>query len=126
MTYQPTGPAARPAAHRRAPPERHADSAHRLHRPAHGAVQRAGLATAGVAEELMDARLAEVSGGEHTQPRGRGQRHSPRRGAEGAEVPLARLQLTIPRRLDGLLQGDYLGLLPGPGSEAGESREYRP
>jgi uncharacterized protein (DUF58 family) len=24
------------------------------------------------------------------------------------------------------LQGDYVGLLPGPGSEAGESREYRP
>jgi uncharacterized protein (DUF58 family) len=24
------------------------------------------------------------------------------------------------------LQGDYLGLLPGPGTEAGESREYRP
>jgi len=39
---------------------------------------------------------------------------------------LARLHLQITRRLDGLLQGDYLGLLPGPGSEAGESREYRP
>jgi uncharacterized protein (DUF58 family) len=36
------------------------------------------------------------------------------------------LQYVITRRLDGLLQGDYLGLLPGPGSEAGESREYRP
>ena len=43
-----------------------------------------------------------------------------------AEVVLRRLQLTVTRRLDGLLQGDYLGLLPGPGSEAGESREYRP
>src|SRR5262249_5482641 len=39
---------------------------------------------------------------------------------------LAKLQLLVTRRLDGLLQGDYLGLLPGPGSEAGESREYRP
>lgn len=39
---------------------------------------------------------------------------------------LNRLQLTVSRRLDGLLQGDYLGLLPGPGSEAGESREYVP
>ncbi|MFB9239139.1 DUF58 domain-containing protein [Plantactinospora siamensis] len=39
---------------------------------------------------------------------------------------LSRLQLLVTRRLDGLLQGDYLGLLPGPGSEAGESREYRP
>ena len=46
--------------------------------------------------------------------------------AERADQTLARLQLVITRRLDGLLQGDYLGLLPGPGSEAGESREYRP
>jgi uncharacterized protein (DUF58 family) len=37
---------------------------------------------------------------------------------------LNRLQLLVRRRLDGLLQGEYLGLLPGPGSEAGESREY--
>ncbi len=43
-----------------------------------------------------------------------------------AEAVLRRLELTVTRRLDGLLQGDYLGLLPGPGSEAGESREYRP
>lgn len=43
-----------------------------------------------------------------------------------AEATLARLQYLVTRRLDGLLQGDYLGLLPGPGSEAGESREYRP
>jgi len=39
---------------------------------------------------------------------------------------LSRLYLTVTRKLDGLLQGDYVGLLPGPGSEAGESREYRP
>ena len=43
-----------------------------------------------------------------------------------AEAVLSRLQLLITRKLDGLLQGDYVGLLPGPGSEAGESREYRP
>ncbi|HEY8472015.1 MAG TPA: DUF58 domain-containing protein [Natronosporangium sp.] len=43
-----------------------------------------------------------------------------------ADAVLARLQLLVTRRLDGLLQGDYLGLLPGPGSEPGESREYRP
>src|SRR5688572_25972605 len=43
-----------------------------------------------------------------------------------AELVLNRLQLLITRKLDGLLQGDYLGLLPGPGTEAGESREYRP
>jgi len=43
-----------------------------------------------------------------------------------AELVLGRLQLLITRKLDGLLQGDYLGLLPGPGTESGESREYRP
>jgi uncharacterized protein (DUF58 family) len=43
-----------------------------------------------------------------------------------AELVLSKLQLLVTRRLDGLLQGDYLGLLPGPGSEAGEAREYRP
>lgn len=37
---------------------------------------------------------------------------------------LRRLQLSVTRRLDGLLQGDHLGLLPGPGSEAGDSRVY--
>ncbi len=30
------------------------------------------------------------------------------------------------RRLDGLLQGDYQGLLPGHGSEPGEARVYQP
>ena len=43
-----------------------------------------------------------------------------------AEPVLGKLQLLVNRKLDGLLQGDYLGLLPGPGTEAGESREYRP
>ena len=43
-----------------------------------------------------------------------------------AEVLLRRLELTVRRRLDGLLQGDYLGLLPGSGSEAGDSRSYHP
>jgi uncharacterized protein (DUF58 family) len=46
--------------------------------------------------------------------------------AERADATLNRLQLIITRKLDGLLQGDYLGLLPGPGGEPGESREYRP
>ncbi|GAB3838617.1 DUF58 domain-containing protein [Micromonospora andamanensis] len=39
---------------------------------------------------------------------------------------LRRLELTITRRLDGLLHGQHLGLLPGPGSEPAGSREYRP
>ncbi|MGI5148916.1 DUF58 domain-containing protein [Plantactinospora sp. CA-294935] len=47
-------------------------------------------------------------------------------GPARADAVLSRLQLLVTRKLDGLLQGDYLGLLPGPGTEAGESREYRP
>jgi uncharacterized protein (DUF58 family) len=47
-------------------------------------------------------------------------------GTARSEAVLSRLQLLVTRKLDGLLQGDYAGLLPGPGSEAGESREYRP
>jgi uncharacterized protein (DUF58 family) len=43
-----------------------------------------------------------------------------------AEVVLRKLQLAVTRKLDGLLHGDHLGFLPGAGSEAGESREYRP
>ena len=39
---------------------------------------------------------------------------------------LRRLELTITRKLDGLLQGDYRGLVPGHGSELGETREYQP
>ena len=39
---------------------------------------------------------------------------------------LRKLELTVRRRLDGLLQGNHLGLVPGPGSEAGESRMYHP
>jgi uncharacterized protein (DUF58 family) len=42
------------------------------------------------------------------------------------ERRLRRLELTITRRLDGLLHGQHLGLLPGPGSELTGSREYRP
>lgn len=41
-----------------------------------------------------------------------------------AEPLLRRLELTVRNRLDGLLQGNYLGLVPGPGTEAGESRQY--
>jgi uncharacterized protein (DUF58 family) len=39
---------------------------------------------------------------------------------------LRRLELTVRRRLDGLLHGSYQGLIPGQGTEAGESREYAP
>ncbi len=39
---------------------------------------------------------------------------------------LRRLELTVTRRLDGMLHGERHGLLPGPGSEPAGSREYRP
>jgi len=37
-----------------------------------------------------------------------------------------RLSLQVASRLDGLLQGDHLGYLPGPGSEPAEARAYSP
>ncbi|GFG69334.1 hypothetical protein MSEN_10540 [Mycolicibacter senuensis] len=39
---------------------------------------------------------------------------------------LRTLELTVKRKLDGVLHGDHLGLIPGPGSEPGESRPYQP
>lgn len=39
---------------------------------------------------------------------------------------LRTLELTVRRRLDGVLHGDHLGLIPGPGSEPGDAREYQP
>ena len=50
--------------------------------------------------------------------------HGPALDLYGAEALLRRLELAVRNRLDGLLQGNYLGLVPGPGSEAGESRPY--
>ena len=53
-------------------------------------------------------------------------------GAGLTRVPLApapsakALALDVGRRLDGLLQGDHLGFLPGPGSEPAEARLYAP
>ncbi|MFD2416995.1 DUF58 domain-containing protein [Amycolatopsis pigmentata] len=42
------------------------------------------------------------------------------------EAGLRTLELDVRRRLDGLLQGNHLGLVPGPGSEPGEARPYQP
>ena len=42
------------------------------------------------------------------------------------DAALATLELTVKRRLDGLLQGNHLGLVPGPGTEPGDSRLYYP
>ncbi|MFI6316150.1 DUF58 domain-containing protein [Nonomuraea sp. NPDC050556] len=43
-----------------------------------------------------------------------------------AEQVLRRLELLVTRRLDGLMHGAHQGLIPGPGSEAGDSRVYVP
>ena len=45
--------------------------------------------------------------------------------AEG-ELTLRRLELAVTRALDGLLHGDFRGLVPGAGTEAGEGRLYQP
>ncbi len=37
---------------------------------------------------------------------------------------LRRLEISVTKRLDGVLQGDYRGLIPGHGSEPGETRRY--
>jgi uncharacterized protein (DUF58 family) len=42
------------------------------------------------------------------------------------EEVLRRLELTVNRKLDGILHGEHQGLLPGPGSEPGEARIYIP
>ncbi|NVI86474.1 DUF58 domain-containing protein, partial [Actinomadura sp. BRA 177] len=42
------------------------------------------------------------------------------------ERTLRRLELQVTRRLDGLLNGEHLGLIPGPGTELAEARLYQP
>ena len=44
---------------------------------------------------------------------------------EGAERALARLEWTVLRRLDGLLQGDYRTLMRGTGLDLADLREYQ-
>ncbi len=46
-------------------------------------------------------------------------------GAAGAEQLLKRLEWTVLRRLDGLLQGDYRTLLRGTGMDLADLREYQ-
>jgi uncharacterized protein (DUF58 family) len=71
--------------------------------------------------------LAEPSRSANDGLRLTSQAHRPPSIATGpsSEV-LRRLELTVTRRLDGLLQGDYRGLVPGHGTEAGETRPYAP
>lgn len=42
------------------------------------------------------------------------------------QAALRHLELTVRGRLDGLLQGNHQGLVPGPGTEPGEARVYQP
>ncbi|MEO7443285.1 MAG: DUF58 domain-containing protein, partial [Acidimicrobiales bacterium] len=42
------------------------------------------------------------------------------------EGTLRQLELLVTRKLDGLLQGDHQGLVPGGGSEPGDGRMYQP
>jgi uncharacterized protein (DUF58 family) len=45
---------------------------------------------------------------------------------ERLDSALAELEVMIRHRVDGLLQGNHLGLVPGPGSELGDARAYVP
>lgn len=47
-------------------------------------------------------------------------------GERSPEEIIRRLTLDVNRRLDGMLHGDYMGIVPGRGSEPGEAREYAP
>jgi uncharacterized protein (DUF58 family) len=49
----------------------------------------------------------------------------PRIGLQQPAEVLRRLDLAVSRKLDGLLQGDHRGLVPGHGSESGECRLYQ-
>jgi uncharacterized protein (DUF58 family) len=51
--------------------------------------------------------------------------NSPPKQKEGAEQLLRRLEWTVLRRLDGLLQGDYRTLLRGTGMDLADLREYQ-
>ncbi|MGI9621356.1 MAG: DUF58 domain-containing protein [Acidimicrobiales bacterium] len=46
--------------------------------------------------------------------------------AADARTTLRKLELDVTRRLDGLLHGNHKGLVPGHGSELGETRRYEP
>lgn len=50
--------------------------------------------------------------------------HGPALDLANSDALLRRLEMTVRNKLDGLLQGNYQGLVPGPGSEAGDSRTY--
>lgn len=47
-------------------------------------------------------------------------------GDRSADEIIRRLTLDVSRRLDGMLHGDFMGIVPGRGSEPGETRRYEP
>lgn len=49
----------------------------------------------------------------------------PRTTSTGPDEVLRRLDLAVSHKLDGLLHGEYQGLVPGHGSELGETRAYQ-
>lgn len=55
-----------------------------------------------------------------------GAKRSDRLGELAPERSLRRLELAVTRRLDGLLHGEHMGMLPGPGSDLAEARLYQP
>ncbi|WP_282784574.1 MULTISPECIES: DUF58 domain-containing protein [unclassified Nocardia] len=66
--------------------------------------------------------MSNLSGSSHAPPSFRsGSLDDPKLAAA-----LKTLELTVRRRLDGVLHGDHLGLIPGPGSEPGDARMYQP
>ncbi|MBF6137407.1 DUF58 domain-containing protein [Nocardia otitidiscaviarum] len=66
--------------------------------------------------------MSNLSGTSHAPPSFRsGSLDDPKLAAA-----LKTLELTVRRRLDGVLHGDHLGLIPGPGSEPGDARMYQP
>src|SRR6476659_9998383 len=49
----------------------------------------------------------------------------PRTASTGPDEVLRRLELSVNHKLDGMLHGEYQGLVPGHGSELGETRGYK-
>ncbi|BBC17394.1 hypothetical protein JK2ML_1809 [Mycobacterium leprae Kyoto-2] len=70
---------------------------------------------------MIDPNPAAKPGVFHPPSMQRGQIDDPKLSAA-----LRTLELTVKRKLDGVLHGDHLGLISGPGSEPGESRVYQP
>jgi uncharacterized protein (DUF58 family) len=89
--------------------------------------RRLGDASPSAAPEHPGLLLHPATPGSAVEPGAPSGDGAPPRFTDGpTDVLLRRLELTVRRRLDGLLQGDHLGLVPGSGSEAGDSRQYHP